>query len=80
MAKSNLAKIVQAMADGVTEGYQKIESGVVNGYQKVERGAVEGFTKVEDAFVDHFFTRDGETVEQARQRLSQEARQNKHHP
>ena len=34
----------------------------------MERGAVDGFQKVSDAFVERFFTREGESVEEARAR------------
>ena len=36
----------------------------------MEKGAVDGFTKVSDTFVEHFFTKDGETVEEAKARLA----------
>lgn len=54
----------------VVEGYQKIEDGVVDGYKKIEKGAVDGFTKVTDKCVEKMFTKDGETVEEAKERLS----------
>ena len=58
------------VGQAVTEGYKKIEEGVVGGYKKIETGVVEGFQKVSDKFVEKLFTRDGETVEEAKQRLS----------
>ena len=69
MAKSKLVNANQKIAKAVTEGYKKIEKGVVDGYKGIEKGVVEGYTKIEDRFVDQFLTRDGETVEQAKQRL-----------
>ena len=54
----------------VVGGYKKIEKGVVDGYKKIEKGAVEGFEKVSDKFVEKLFTREGETVEEAKKRLS----------
>ena len=33
---------------------------------------VSGFTKIEDKFVDRYLTRDGETVEEAKERLKKE--------
>ena len=56
----------------VVEGYQKIENGVVEGYKKIEEGAVEGFQKVSDKFVEKLFTKEGETVEEAKARLAEE--------
>lgn len=58
--------------DGVTGDYKKIEDGVVGGYKKVETGAVSAFSKVSDKFVEKLFAREGETVEEARKRLSQQ--------
>ena len=59
MAKS---KLVQAN--------RKFAQSVVASYKKIENGVVSGFNKINDAFVDEFLTREGETVEQAKQRLA----------
>ncbi|MGN1087273.1 MAG: hypothetical protein ACI4Q5_09575 [Porcipelethomonas sp.] len=58
MAKS---KIVQAN--------RKIENAVVGGYRKIENAVVSGYTKIEDKFVDSFLTKDGESIEDAKERL-----------
>ena len=55
---------------GVVSTYEKIETGVVSGYKKVEQGAVNGFRKVSDFFIKKLFSREGETVEETRKRLS----------
>lgn len=60
------------IGEGVMEGYKKIEDGVVGGYKKIEDGVVEGFNKVSDKFVEKLFTKEGETVEDAKKRLSGE--------
>lgn len=60
----------EKIENGVVNGYKKIEDGVVTGYKKVEEGVVEGFGKVVDKCVEVLFTKDGETVEEAKQRLS----------
>ncbi|MBQ4050760.1 MAG: hypothetical protein IJD13_03965 [Oscillospiraceae bacterium] len=60
------------IGEAVAEGYKKIEAGVVEGYKKIETGAVEGFTKVSDGFVEKLFAREGESVEDAKKRLSGE--------
>jgi len=70
MAK--IADMGEKIAKTVTEGYQKIEDGVVEGYKKIEDGVVEGFGKVSDKFVEKLFTKEGETVEEAKKRLSGE--------
>ncbi len=60
----------KAVEETVVGTYQKIEDSVVGGYKKVEQGAVSGFQKISDKFVQKFFSREGETVEQTRKRLS----------
>ena len=62
---------------GITEQFteaanveQGIEDGVVGGYKKIEDGVVEGFNKVTDKCVEKLFTKEGETVEEAKKRLS----------
>lgn len=69
MAKSKLVKANEKIAGAVVDGYKKIEKGVVCGYKKVEKSVVDGYTKIEDKFVDTYLTRDGETVEEAKERL-----------
>lgn len=61
MAKSKLVK-----------ANEKIEEKVVGGYKKIEEGAVGGFNKIADKFVDNFLTKEGESVEEARERLAAE--------
>lgn len=75
MAKSKLVKANEKIAEGVVGGYKKIEEGVVSGYKKIEEGAVGGFNKIADKFVDNFLTREGESVEEARERLANEQRE-----
>lgn len=60
------------IGESITEGFQKIEDGVVGGYKKIEEGVVEGFGKVSDKFVEKLFTKEGESVEDAKKRLSGE--------
>ena len=69
---SKFADMNEKIANAVTEGYQKIEDGVVGGYKKIENGVVRGFGKVSDGFVKTFFAKEGETVEEAKKRLSGE--------
>lgn len=85
MAKSKLVKANEKIAENVTQGYKKIEEGVVSGYKKIEEGvvggykkieegAVGGFNKIADKFVDNFLAKEGETVEEAKERLAAEQR------
>ncbi len=53
----------------IVDTYKAIEEGVVGAYQKVEDSVVGAYQKVEDTFVEKFFTRPGETVEEAKARL-----------
>ena len=55
---------------GVVTGYKKIENGVVGGYKKIETGVVDGFGKVVDKCVEVLFAKEGESVEDAKARLS----------
>ena len=48
--------------------YRKIEDGMVSGYKKVEAGAVNGFRKVSDFFIRKLFSREGDPVEETRER------------
>ena len=65
-----LADVNEKIAEKVVEGYKKIEDGVVSGYKKIEEGAVGGFNKVTDTIVGTVFAKEGETVEEAKERLS----------
>lgn len=48
----------------------KIADKVVEGYKKIENGVVEGYKKVEDKCVEAMFAKEGESVEDAKKRLS----------
>lgn len=72
MAKSKLVKVNEKIAESVACGYKKIEDGVVGGYKKIEEGAVGGFHIIADKFVDNYLTKEGESVEDAKARLSAE--------
>ena len=54
------------------ETNQKIEAAVVGGYQKIEVGAVSGYKKIEDKFIETFLTKDGESIVEARKRITGE--------
>ncbi|MBQ4546960.1 MAG: hypothetical protein IJA17_07365 [Oscillospiraceae bacterium] len=61
MAKSKIVEINEKIADAAVGGYKKIESAVVDGY-----------TKIEDKFVEKYLLHDGETLEEAKERLKNE--------
>lgn len=78
MAKSKLVKVNEKIAENVVGGYKKIEETVVGGYKKIEDGVVGGFNRMSDHFVDQFLTKEGETVEQAKQRLAKKQQEREH--
>lgn len=61
MTKSKFLKFHEEIANGVTQGFQKVSDTVVGGY-----------TKLEDKFVGRYLTRDDETVAEAKKRLKRE--------
>ncbi|MBQ7822546.1 MAG: hypothetical protein IJ391_09735 [Clostridia bacterium] len=69
---SKLEKINEKIEKSVVDGYKKIENGVVSGYKKVEDGIVDGFNKMNDKIIEKVFAKDGETVDEAKKRLSGE--------
>ncbi len=73
---SKLTEVNKKMEKAVVEGYKKIEDGVVSGYQKIEDGVVSGYQKIEDKFIATFLTKDGESVEEARERMNNEKEEN----
>ena len=54
---------------------KKIEEGVVSNYKKIEKGTVEVYKKIEDKFVDKFLRKDGETTEEAKERIKKEQKE-----
>lgn len=72
MAKSKIAKANEKIAEAVSGGYKKMETGVVGGYKKIEQGVTKGYRKIEDKFVETYLAKDGETVEEAKERLKKE--------
>lgn len=60
------------MMSKFTEANEKIAEAVVEGYKKIEDGVVTGFNKVNDKIIGAVFSKDGETVEETKARLSGE--------
>ena len=65
----DIEKAYKVVEEGVLDTYQKVEDGVVGSYKKVESGVVSGYKKIENKFVEKFLAREGETVEEAKERL-----------
>ena len=79
MEKSKPVKANEKIAEKVVDTYKKIEDTVVGGYTKVEDTVVRGYAKIEDAFVDRYLIKDGETVEEAKERLKREQEHHQEH-
>ena len=58
------------MEDGTVKGYKAIENAVAGGYKKIENAVVSGWEKVEEACVNALFKKEGETTQEAIERLS----------
>ena len=43
---------------------------MTGGYKAIENGVVSGYRKIENAFVGRFLTKEGESVEDAKKRLT----------
>ena len=67
----------------VVEGYKKIENGVVDtvedmaedvkyAYELIENGVVGKFEEISDSFIEKHLMRDGETLEEAKERIAKE--------
>ena len=69
MVKAMEHDISDAPAVDPVAAYKAVENGVVGAYKAVEKGAVDAYRKVEDAMVDKLFRKDGETIDQAKDRL-----------
>ena len=65
----DVEKTYKSIEQGVVSTYEKIEDAVVSGYKKIEQGAVSGFHKISDKFIEKFFTQEGESLEEAKERL-----------
>ena len=73
-----MPEIIKAMEHDISDvptvdpvtAYKAVEEGVVGAYKAVEKGAVDAYHKVEDTMVDKLFRKEGETVEEAKARLS----------
>ncbi len=52
------------------ESNEKIAETVVSGYKKIEKGTVDGFNKVSDKIIEKVFTKENETVDEAKKRLA----------
>lgn len=61
---------IEKISNAVISTYAAIHDGVVKGYLKIQNTAVSGYKKVENACVKALFAKKGETVEEAKARLT----------
>ncbi len=61
---------MEQISKKVVNGYKKIENATVTGYKKIEKGVVECFAAVSDKCIAILFTKTGETVAEAKERLA----------
>ncbi|EHJ52407.1 hypothetical protein [Streptococcus macacae] len=64
-----MANINDKIAKAITKGYETTEHIAVNGYKKTESAAIKGWKKTENFFVGKFFKKNGETTQEAKERL-----------
>ena len=72
LMKSKIVEANEKIAENVTTGFQKVQDGVVNGYKKIENEVVDGFSKIEDSFISRYLLREGESLDEAKERLKRE--------
>lgn len=63
----------EAVEKGAVGSYKAIEKGTVGTYKAIENAVVGAYRKTEDFFVEKFFTRPGETPEEAKRRMQNSA-------
>lgn len=66
----SLIEVNEKIAEKLIDTHKVIEKAVVNGYKTTEAIAVTGFNKISDKCIGAFFTKDNETVEEAKARMS----------
>ena len=74
-----MTNLEQKLVNGVKEIAEEVrdlevvaETVAVGTYKKIEETVVEGYTKISDAFVEKFLMKEGETLEEAKERINKE--------
>lgn len=63
-------EVLEGIETGVVDTYKAVEEGVVGAYKAVEDAVVGAYKNVEDRFVETFIAKEGETVEEAKARIT----------
>lgn len=64
------------IAEEVCDMEKVAENLAVGTYKKIETAVVEGFTKISDDFVEKHLMKEGETLEEAKERLAKSSKVN----
>ena len=60
------------MKPKIVEANEKIAEDVTTGFQKIQDGVVNEFSKIEDSFISRYLLREGESLDEAKERLKKE--------
>ena len=60
------------MKSKTVEANEKIAEDVTTGFQKIQDGVVNKFSKIEDSFISRYLLREGESLDEAKERLKRE--------
>ena len=60
------------MKSKIVEANEKIAEDVMTGFQKIQDGVVNKFSKIEDSFISRYLLREGESLDEAKERLKRE--------
>ena len=69
-AGCKVADGIDSIANVVTSTYYKVEDFFVGSYEAVEDFFVGAYEAVENQFIEWFFLKEGETIEEAKDRLN----------
>lgn len=67
-----MINLAENMEKATVEGYETIEETVVGTYKHIEDTVVGAYKNIEGKFVDKFLAKDGETTEEAKERVLRE--------
>ena len=67
-----VGEVVENMGEEAKDAYKMTEHIFVDSYKKIEETVVDGFNKMADGFVEKHLMKEGETVEEARERIAKE--------
>ncbi|MFS1664227.1 hypothetical protein [Streptococcus sp. zg-JUN1979] len=66
----------QQIASKAIATHHNIEKNVIKAYQKTEKVALSSFNNISDKMIRTFFTKDGESLAETKQRLAKQKNKN----